>query len=327
MGMSVAGSENLVQRPSARPLAWALLISLAVHLTAFVLVPVTYAVLVKMAIIAKPAKTFPLQPQKPPPPPQQELPLTFVEVDPTQAVKEAPKNAKYYSSQNSKAANPDATLETSQPKIDGTQTHVPKTQSADKPKAFPLQPAPKPPAPVGEEQAKPKTGPKVGDLAMAKPAEKPAEKPADAQVGEPPQHVRPRTLAQAEAQNMMQGQKMKQDGGVKNQLHAPSLDAKGMAFGAYDQAFIDAVSTHWYALVDAQHNSEMRTGRVVLDFNLNSDGRITDMKVIEGDEQNLMTYLCQRAILDPAPFEPWPVDMRRIIGSDKREVRFTFYYE
>ena len=40
-----------------------------------------------------------------------------------------------------------------------------------------------------------------------------------------------------------------------------------------------------------------------------------------------MMYLCQRAVLDPAPFEKWPSDMRRIIGSDRREVRFTFYYE
>jgi hypothetical protein len=326
MGMSVAGSENLAPRPSSKPLAWALLISLAVHLTALVLVPLAYATLVALSIIAKPQHATP-PPPKPPQTVMQELPLTFVEVDPSQAVKEAPKNAKYYSSQNAKAANPDAQVQTDQPKIDGTQTHVPKTQNADKPKAFPLQPMPKPSPKEGQAEAKEKAAPKVGDLAMAKPAEKPAEKPADAEVGEPPKHVRPRTLAQAEAQNMIQGQKIKQNGGVRNQHLVPSFDTKATLFGAYDQAFIDAVATHWYALVDAQHNSEMRSGRVVLDFNLNSDGRITDMKVVEGDEQNLMTYICQRAVLDPAPFEPWPNDMRRIIGSDKREVRFTFYYE
>jgi len=66
---------------------------------------------------------------------------------------------------------------------------------------------------------------------------------------------------------------------------------------------------------------------VVLEFNLNSDGRITDMKVINSDVDEFMMYLCQRAVLDPAPFEKWPSDMRRIIGSDRREVRFTFYYE
>ena len=52
----------------------------------------------------------------------EEIPLVFVEVDPSQVVKEAPKNAKYYSSQNARAANPDAKVETEKPKIDGTQT-------------------------------------------------------------------------------------------------------------------------------------------------------------------------------------------------------------
>jgi hypothetical protein len=140
--------------------------------------------------------------------------------------------------------------------------------------------------------------------------------------------VRPRTLAEAEAQNTsILGQKMKQEGGTRERRAFASFDTKVTAFGAYDAAFIEAVSQHWYDLVDAQHNSEMHTGRVVLEFNLNYDGRISDMKVIEGDEHSIMTYLCQRAIIDPSPFEKWPSDMRRIIGSDRREVRFTFYYE
>lgn len=314
---------------------WALLISLAIHAVALLLIPMVYVALVALAIIAPPPKPVPLQPvQKTQNQAAEEMPLVFVEVDPLQAVKEAPKNAKYYSSQNAKAANPDAQVETQQPKIDGNQTHVPKTETTEKPKAFPLQPTPKPPAPVGKDEAKPKGGPKIGDLAMVKPAEKPVEKPAkkteDAQVGEPPppKRVRPRTLAEAEAQNQsIPGQKMRQEGGVKERRVSAAFDTKATAFGAYDEAFIDAVSKHWYDLVDEQRNTETRAGRVVLEFNLNSDGRITDMKVIATDVNDLMVYLCQRAILDPAPFEKWPSDMRRIIGSDRREVRFTFYYE
>jgi hypothetical protein len=326
--MSAAESDSLAPRPSAKPLAGALLISLAIHVVALVLIPFGYAVLVALAIIARPHNPPPLQKQKPPNTVMEDLPLTFTEVDPSQAVKEAPKNAKYYSSQNSKAANPDAQVENDQPKIDGKQKFVPKTETVQKPKAFPLQPAPKPPAPEGQADAKEKAAPKIGDLAMAKPAEMPAEKP-DAQVGEPPkEHVRPRTLAEAEAQkHSILGEKMQQDGGVKNRHMAASFDAKMTTFGAYDAAFIDAVTKHWYDLVDAQHNSEMRAGRVVLEFNLNSDGRITDMRVVEGDELGLLTYLCKAAVVDPAPYEHWPNDMRRTIGSDKREVRFTFYYE
>src|SRR5437899_10168118 len=44
----------------------------------------------------------------PPPPPQpqlREIPLTFMEVDPSTVVKETPKDAKYYGAQNAAAAN------------------------------------------------------------------------------------------------------------------------------------------------------------------------------------------------------------------------------
>lgn len=333
--MSVAGSQNLAPRPSTRPLAWALLISASIHFVALVVIPALYVVMVAMGILARPHLLTPLQQAQKARQQQQAepLPLEFVEVDPSQAVKEAPKNAKYYSSRNAVAANPNPKLDTQTPKIDGKQTHVVKTETTEKPKSFPLQPSqPKPPAPEGKPEPKPRTPPpKIGDLAMVKPPQKPSEAPADAQTGEQPQpkpHVRPRTLAEVDQQNQtITGQKMHQEGGVKRSRLTASFDTRATTFGAYDAAFIQAVQQHWYDLIDANSASEMRTGRVVLEFNLNYDGRITDMKVIDSDVNDLMIYMCQRAVLDPAPFEKWPSDMRRTIGSDVREVRFSFYYQ
>src|SRR6516165_7038255 len=74
------------------------------------------------------------------PPVNQELPLMFVDVNPAAAVVEPPKNAKYYSDKNSKAANPEATLDTNVPKVDGKQTHVVATETVPKEKFLPLQP-------------------------------------------------------------------------------------------------------------------------------------------------------------------------------------------
>src|SRR5438093_903236 len=45
-----------------------------------------------------------------PPPPASEIPLVFVDVSPAQATVEPPKEAKYYSDKNSRAANPEATV-------------------------------------------------------------------------------------------------------------------------------------------------------------------------------------------------------------------------
>src|SRR5712691_9571486 len=47
-----------------------------------------------------------------PPQEKQQIPMTFVEVDPAQAAAEPPKDTKYYSTVNSVAANPDSRLET-----------------------------------------------------------------------------------------------------------------------------------------------------------------------------------------------------------------------
>jgi len=65
---------------------------------------------------------------------------------------------------------------------------------------------------------------------------------------------------------------------------------------------------------------------VTLRFHLNYDGRITDMEVLENNVGDLLGYVCQKAIEDPAPFAAWPSDMRRMVGMNYREITFTFYY-
>jgi hypothetical protein len=49
------------------------------------------------------------------------------------------------------------------------------------------------------------------------------------------------------------------------------------------------------------------------------------MKLLSSDVDELQSLICQQAVLDPAPFKPWPQKMRQVI-SDPRQVRFTFYY-
>lgn len=145
----------------------------------------------------------------------------------------------------------------------------------------------------------------------------------------PLQHSRPRTLAQAYAQNpQLAGKVIQQEGGVQRPGRI-SVDAKGSLFGAYDAAFIAAVEQRWYQLIDSYHakGGVLHQGKVVLDFQLRFDGRITGMSVADKSVEEIQALMCERAVLDPAPFARWPNDMRRMIGGDSREVRFTFYYE
>jgi hypothetical protein len=238
-----------------------------------------------------------------------EIPLEFVEVDPADAVVEPPKEAKYYAAHSTVASNPDALQETPAPKIDGTQDKVMRTEDVPKPKPFPLQPAAESPPAEEVKAAEP-----IGDLALRRPET--AEAPA--------QRERPRTLAQARAQRNLAGPKTLQQGGVRNRGKI-AVDAKGSLFGTYDAAFIAAVQQRWYDLLDTTPYVQ-RSGKVVLEFRLNQDGRITDMQMSNNEVGDILAFVCQRAVTDPSPFGKWPDDMRRMVGNTYREVTFTFYY-
>lgn len=115
---------------------------------------------------------------------------------------------------------------------------------------------------------------------------------------------------------------MKQDGGVKR-LGVSALDARGMAFGAYDAAIIQAIQQRWYSLLESRPTPR---GKVVVEFRMHFDGRVTDVKVNDADVGELYSLFCQKAVQDPAPYPRWPNDMRRQLAADHRDVRFTFFY-
>jgi hypothetical protein len=234
---------------------------------------------------------------------------------------EAPQNAKYYSSQNSRAANPDASRNANVPKLNGQQTDVPKIETVTKPDFNKLQPAPKPMNPEPAQPAQPKPAVEPGDLTLDKPQ---IAQPAQEQT--PP---RPRTIQEALAQmqpHRSPGVAMKQDGGVPNVKLSASFDVKATPFGQYDSDFVDAVTYRWYSLLNSQQFALDRTGNVMLRFHLHDDGAITDMTVLQNTVGDLLGYVCQKAINDPAPYKPWPEDMRRLVGANYREITFTFYY-
>jgi len=250
--------------------------------------------------------------------------LTFVEV--AQPTAEAPPNTKYYSSQNSLAADPTKGNK-DVPQLKGKQTEVVKTETVLRPDFNKLQAAPATPQQKTQPAPavpQPKTQPAVqpGDLTLGKPQD---SKPQDSKPQEQP---RPRTLKQASEQQTHQlpGQQMKQEGGARLHARGPSLDVVGKPFGAYDQAFIEAVTQRWYDLLDSRQFAMDRTGKVMLRFHLNYDGTITEMSVVQNTVGDLLGYVCQNAVNDPAPFAKWPGNMRRMVGKNYREITFTFYY-
>jgi hypothetical protein len=320
-----------LERAESSRLAWALAISLAVHLLTagayYAEQKVHWMEAIHLPAWVKSsqllARLFPKHEVQPPRQPQ-EAPLMFVEVNPAQATAEPPKDAKYYSSKNSQAANKQADQETGIPKITGTQIEVAKTEDVPREKFVPLQPTPPVPQPQEnreEQRAKPAQTP--GDMAVGKPDPKPSQDDGQAE------HTRPRTLAEARARQsdyLIPGPRMKQEGGVRHHAELSSLDAKATPFGAYDAALVEAISQRWFTLLDERQFASDGRGKVVLHFALHYDGRITDVKVADNTAGDMLGLICEKAILDPAPFAPWPSDMRHMLDSDVRLIQFTFYY-
>jgi len=264
--------------------------------------------------------------KKPPPQPQQqpqEVPLLFLDVSPAQATAEPPKDAKFYSDKNSQAANPKADEDTGVPKITGKQTEIVKTEDVPIEKFVPLQPS-KPAQPAQQEQTemKPKPTLEPGDVTLAKPDPNPKKDEGDAP------RPRPRRLAEVQTKpqdNRLPGETMKQAGGVKHQLALTSMDARATPFGTYDKALVDAIAACWYGLLNEQEYASDYRGKVVLQFHLHSDGRVSDVTVTENTAGSVPGYLCQTAVDKPNPYAQFPPDMRRVVG-ETRSIQFTFYY-
>lgn len=95
-------------------------------------------------------------------------------------------------------------------------------------------------------------------------------------------------------------------------------------FAGYDRVFIEAVEQRWYDILDREGVTPPK-GEVVLQFVLAYNGHISDMQVTKSTVNRQAAWICQRAVLDPAPYPAWPVEMRRTMG-DQRSIQFTFYY-
>ncbi len=214
------------------------------------------------------------------------------------------------------------------------------TKPAEKKQPQPLQPLPQT-KPQNQEKQIASKKPTAENFVKQEPGDTNQRKPEPLQPGLPSDESEPQTgptqkpqnrpLTLAEARSRQQGgtiagEKMKQEGGVKRYALEASIDAKATPFGAYDSSVFYAIQQRWYDLLENSRFTGDRRGKVVVDFRLHYDGRVTDLKIAESNVGELLTVLCRKAIEDPAPFEKWPADMRRMIGEDYREVRITFYY-
>jgi hypothetical protein len=100
--------------------------------------------------------------------------------------------------------------------------------------------------------------------------------------------------------------------------------APSSPFHKYDRKIIKTIEKRWLELTP---RIQMRgRGQVVVDFQLNPEGGVTDVQVRPTRLLGIAVDICKQAILESAPFDPWPAEMRQALGERDRNVAFTFNY-
>src|SRR5262245_20125829 len=116
--MELTALEHDRLRFATHPLSRALALSLALHLLFFGTLELTRYLRLQLPDWLKTVLDLSRRAEMAQKAADQEPPtLTFVEVDPTQATPEPPKNTKNYSAANSLASNPDVSIDSEKPKI------------------------------------------------------------------------------------------------------------------------------------------------------------------------------------------------------------------
>ena len=112
--------------------------------------------------------------------------------------------------------------------------------------------------------------------------------------------------------------------GLQTGFHGTNEAAS--AFSAYDKQIITRIQGQWYHLLDGRKWKNSETGVVVVYFLLHADGTVSDLKIKKNEVGGELSYLAEVAIVQSAPFAPWPPDMVRMVGKNYREITFTFNY-
>jgi len=279
--------------------------------------------------------------------------LSFVEVDALQATKTLPQTAKLFSDRNSIAANPAPRNRSAEiPKIEGrkltqletTTARLPvKTQPRPATTPPPPQPKPKAPsAPARVEAPKAVTPPKPAEgITAPEPQRRPQEqqraaskaaKPAadmaaasqrtsQLKFAESSFGLRPVPTDMSSIQRDIPTIASETDAGVTRR-GPTALNVVGMPQGAYSKKMFAEIGRRWTLLLE-QYYAAGQPGRVKLSFSLYPTGHVDHLKVAQNTASPILGSYCQKAVIDCAPFDPWPQELK-LLGGDHLDITIDF---
>ncbi len=111
------------------------------------------------------------------------------------------------------------------------------------------------------------------------------------------------------------------DGGVSRR-GPTALNVVGMPQGAYSKKMFAEIGRYWTQLLDRRY-ADGQPGRARLNFTLYPTGHVAHLKIAHNTASPILAELCETAVLQCAPFDPWPEDLK-LIGGDHLDISIDF---
>jgi hypothetical protein len=99
-------------------------------------------------------------------------------------------------------------------------------------------------------------------------------------------------------------------------------------FYDYDKVLVNSITEKWYGILDHRIFRKLgpAKGKVVVQFQLNANGTVSDLRTSYNDVGKMFGEPCEQAVKDCIPFKNWPPGMMKMVGANYRQITFTFYY-
>jgi len=169
-------------------------------------------------------------------------------------------------------------------------------------------PTPKPLPPTPPQKAEPAIDPLTG-----LPVLPPLNAPTMAPPNEAAQPLAPAPSQQQEAASVH---------GALGRQGDNSPAAMATELGKYKQYIYSVVGSYWYPDIN-QHFGTIGVGMVHIQFTIHSDGTISDVTILEGNNLEILKNISKNALVAPAPFKPFSEAMIKQVGDSYTD-DFTF---
>jgi outer membrane biosynthesis protein TonB len=210
------------------------------------------------------------------------------------------------------------------PTPEATPTPTPEATPTPTPEATPTPTPEATPTPTPKPARTPDVVPSDEEMAMLRPMPTPPPTPIPTPI--PVRKAQPIPQRQsAPATAYRQEQRMSRMQGNINNRGRSSIAALGTPQGRFVKAVQDAVGSRWYYYV-RERGDLLNIGSVRIRFNVRSDGKVEDVKVIGNSSNATLASISLQSIMD-ANLPPMPDDLAPMFAGDPMEFTFTFTSE